>query len=139
MCPTLVLRQWQLIFVRYQTVENCKAIHGSLSKGFIVGGISAGGNLTAAVTHRSLKDPFFEKHKITGNLLQIPAVVHPAACPPELVPHLLSSNRRNKFPQHRYASELLSWAQNAEAPILGKAQIDLFYGNSRTFLDPIQH
>ncbi|KAJ6506873.1 Alpha/Beta hydrolase protein [Mycena sanguinolenta] len=91
------------------TVENCKAVHGSLSKGFIAGGISSGGTLAAAVTHRSLKDPFFEKHNITGNLLQIPAVVHPAACPPE------------------YASELLSWAQNAEAPNLGKSQMDLFY------------
>ncbi|KAF7341796.1 Esterase/lipase/thioesterase [Mycena sanguinolenta] len=91
------------------TAENCEAIHGSLSKGFIVGGISAGGNFTAAVTHRSVKDPFFEKYKITGNLLQLPAVVHPAAYPPE------------------YASELLSYAQNAEAPILSKASMDIFY------------
>ncbi|KAJ6506536.1 Alpha/Beta hydrolase protein [Mycena sanguinolenta] len=91
------------------TVENCKAIHGSLSKGFVVGGISAGANFAAAVTHRLVKDPFFEKHNITGNLLQLPAVVHPAACPPE------------------YASQLSSWAQNADAPILGKVAMDLFW------------
>ncbi|KAJ6506914.1 Alpha/Beta hydrolase protein [Mycena sanguinolenta] len=90
-------------------VDNCKSIHGSLEKGLIVGGASAGANLAAAVTHRSLKDPFFEKHKLTGHLLQIPAVVHPAAYPPE------------------YASELLSLTQNAEAPILSKAAMDLFY------------
>ncbi|KAF7341797.1 Esterase/lipase/thioesterase [Mycena sanguinolenta] len=91
------------------TVEHCKALRGSISKGFVVGGISAGGHLTAAVTHRSLKDPFFGKHKITGNWLQIPGLVHPAAYPPE------------------YASELLSYVQNAEAPLLSKAMIDLFY------------
>ncbi|KAJ6506750.1 Alpha/Beta hydrolase protein [Mycena sanguinolenta] len=91
------------------TVENCKAIRGSLSKGFIVGGTSAGANLTAAVTHRAVKDPFFEKHPITGHVLQIPGVVHPAAYPPQ------------------YASELLSFNQNADAPILSKAATEFFY------------
>ncbi|KAF7341791.1 Abhydrolase-3 domain-containing protein [Mycena sanguinolenta] len=91
------------------TVNNCKSMHGSLDKGLIVGGASAGANLAAAVTHRSMKDPFFEKHKLSGHLLQIPALIHPAAYPPE------------------YASELLSFTQNAEAPILSKAGMNLFY------------
>ncbi|KAJ7244632.1 alpha/beta-hydrolase [Mycena haematopus] len=91
------------------TVDNCKAIRGSLNKGFIVGGMSAGGNLAAAVTHRSLKDPFFKKNSITGHVLQIPALVHPAAYLPE------------------YATELLSYNQNKDAPILSKAVIEVFY------------
>ncbi|KAJ7260423.1 alpha/beta-hydrolase [Mycena haematopus] len=78
------------------TVENCKAIRGSVNKGFIVGGISAGGNLAAV-------------YKLTGQLLQIPALVHPAAYPPE------------------YATELLSYDQNKDAPLLSKATIEVFY------------
>ncbi|KAJ6506765.1 Alpha/Beta hydrolase protein [Mycena sanguinolenta] len=90
------------------TVENCKAIRGSLSKGFIVG-TSTGANLTAAVTHRAVKDPFFKKHPFTGHVLQVPAIVHPAVYPPQ------------------YASELLSFNQNADAPILSKAATEFFY------------
>ncbi|KAF8175867.1 Alpha/Beta hydrolase protein [Mycena galopus ATCC 62051] len=73
------------------TVENHKTIRGSLVKGFLVGGASAGANLAAAVTHRSLKDPFFSEHRLTGHWLQIPAVVHPAAYPPDkLIPDCLA-------------------------------------------------
>ncbi|KAJ6506871.1 Alpha/Beta hydrolase protein [Mycena sanguinolenta] len=91
------------------TAENCKAIRGSLDRGFLVGGVSAGANLAAAAVHRSLKDPFFQKHKITGHVMQIPAVVHPAAYPP------------------KYAAELLSYNQNADVPIVSKAAIEFFY------------
>lgn len=68
-----------------QTVNNCVKIRGSLAKGFIVGGASAGANLAAAAINRALKDPFFEHHKITGQLLQIPVLLHPAAYPPKSV------------------------------------------------------
>ncbi|KAJ7851061.1 Alpha/Beta hydrolase protein [Mycena olivaceomarginata] len=91
------------------TVENARKIGGSIERGFVVCGASSGANLAAAVTHRSLKDPFFENHKITGQILQIPVLVHPAAYPPE------------------YASELLSYEQNKDAPILSKEQMDLLY------------
>ncbi|KAF7341788.1 Esterase/lipase/thioesterase [Mycena sanguinolenta] len=43
------------------TAENCNAIRGSLTKGFIVGGTSAGGNLASAVAHRAAMDPLFRK------------------------------------------------------------------------------
>ncbi|KAJ7311724.1 Alpha/Beta hydrolase protein [Mycena albidolilacea] len=91
------------------TVENSHKIGGDVEKGFIVCGASAGANLAAAVTHRSLKDPFFKDRRITGNVLQIPVLVHPAAYPPQ------------------YASELLSYKQNKDAPILSKALMDVFY------------
>ncbi|KAJ7892203.1 Alpha/Beta hydrolase protein [Mycena leptocephala] len=91
------------------TAKNCKRIHGSLEKGFVVCGASAGANISAAVAHRSLKDSFFERHKLTGHILQIPALVHPAAYPSE------------------YSSELLSYEQNKEAPVLSKALMDMFY------------
>ncbi|KAJ6564727.1 Alpha/Beta hydrolase protein [Mycena capillaripes] len=91
------------------TVTECEMIRGSLDKGFIVGGVSAGANFAAAVVHRAYNDSFFEHHKITGQMLQIPALIHPAAYPPE------------------YAGELLSYEQNKDAPILSKAKMDMFY------------
>ncbi|KAF8179709.1 Alpha/Beta hydrolase protein [Mycena galopus ATCC 62051] len=91
------------------TVENAQRLGGSIERGFVVCGASAGANLAAAVTHRALKDPFFENHKITGQVLQIPALVHPAAYPPE------------------YASELLSYEQNKDAPILSKELMHMLY------------
>lgn len=68
-----------------QTVNNVKKICASFATGFIVGGVSAGANLAAAVVHRARDDPFFENHKITGHILQIPALLHPSAYPAELV------------------------------------------------------
>ncbi|KAJ7805112.1 Alpha/Beta hydrolase protein [Mycena olivaceomarginata] len=67
------------------TAENCPKIGGDsdVKKGFVVCGALAGANLAAAVTHRSLKDPFFKDRRITGNVLQIPVLVHPAAYPPQ--------------------------------------------------------
>ncbi|KAJ7897639.1 hypothetical protein B0H14DRAFT_3424997 [Mycena olivaceomarginata] len=47
-------------------------------------GASAGANLAAAVTRRSLTDSFLCKdRKIAGTTLQILALVHPAAYPPD--------------------------------------------------------
>ncbi|KAF7333119.1 Abhydrolase-3 domain-containing protein [Mycena venus] len=100
------------------TVENARKIGGSTEKGFLVCGASSGANLAAAVAHRSLKDPFFENHKVTGQILQIPALVHPAAYPPE------------------YASELLSYEQNKNAPILSKELMDFLYRLSPLLTDP---
>ncbi|KAK7036353.1 Esterase/lipase/thioesterase [Favolaschia claudopus] len=94
------------------TVENAQTIHASPSKGLIVCGASAGANLAAVVAHRSLKDPFFAQHegrKVTGQILQIPVLVHPQGYPTE------------------YAGELLSYEQNRDAPILPRELMDLFW------------
>ncbi|KAJ7915033.1 Alpha/Beta hydrolase protein [Mycena leptocephala] len=91
------------------TVNNAAKIRASFAKGFIVGGSSAGSNLTAAVVHRARDDPFFEKHKITGQVLQIPVLVHPSAYPAE------------------YAADLLSYEQNKDAPIVNKVAMKFFY------------
>jgi acetyl esterase/lipase len=79
--PEMLVRCKEPLII--QTVENCHKIGGDVEKGFIVCGASAGANLAAAVTHRSLKDPFFKDRRITGNVLQIPVLVHPAAYPPQ--------------------------------------------------------
>ncbi|KAJ7117020.1 Alpha/Beta hydrolase protein [Mycena epipterygia] len=46
---------------------------------FLVGGVSAGGNLSAALVHRARDELFFTGRRITGQILKIPALLHPAA------------------------------------------------------------
>ncbi|KAJ6566613.1 Alpha/beta hydrolase fold-3 [Mycena capillaripes] len=83
------------------TVVHSAEIRANLGRGFIVGGASAGANLAAVI--------FTIDHKITGHILQIPALIHPSAYPAE------------------YAAELLSYEQNKDAPILSAAAGNLFY------------
>lgn len=56
-------------------------LSASLDQGFLVGGASAGANYATVIAHRSRDDPFFALHKITGQLLQFPPVIHPDAYP----------------------------------------------------------
>ncbi|KAF9269815.1 hypothetical protein L218DRAFT_291499 [Marasmius fiardii PR-910] len=80
----------------------------SLKKGFIIGGQSAGGNLAAVATWMARDDPFFKNTPVTGQLLQVPAVVHYQAVP------------------EKYKSSLLSLEQNRDAPILNRESVDKF-------------
>ena len=63
--------------------ENASTLGVSLSKGFIVGGDSAGANLAAAIALKARDDPFFVGRPITGQYLREPPVVHPKAWPEE--------------------------------------------------------
>ncbi|KAI0757822.1 alpha/beta-hydrolase [Daedaleopsis nitida] len=73
----------------------------SLAKGFLVGCDSAGGNLAAATALRARDDPFFaDKHRLTGQYLREPVLLHPEAVP------------------EAYRAELRSYAENADAPLL---------------------
>ncbi|CAL1713863.1 unnamed protein product [Somion occarium] len=86
-------------------VENASLFSASLEKGFIVGGISAGAHLATLVAHWARDDAFFEGRKLTGQVLQLPGVVHPDA-----------------FPE-KYKPTLSSVEQNKDAPILNKAAV----------------
>jgi acetyl esterase/lipase len=76
------------------------------SAGFIVGGTSAGGNI-AAVLELLARDEKLSP-PLTGAALLIPAVTH------------------HRTPPAKYASELRSWEQNADAPVLPLDMIDKF-------------
>jgi len=69
-------------------------------KGFIIAGNSAVGHLTAALAYRARDDTFFKDRKITGQILQLPSVIHPDVVP------------------EKYKSVLLSFKQNKDAPIV---------------------
>ncbi|EMD36119.1 hypothetical protein CERSUDRAFT_53128 [Gelatoporia subvermispora B] len=96
--------------------ENALLLSANLSKGFIVGGLSAGGNLTAVVAHRARDDPFFADKPITGQLMMVPGIVHPDAHPDE------------------YKSELTSVEENKDAPTFDK--VDLYRCYSANPKDP---
>ncbi|KAF8208872.1 Alpha/Beta hydrolase protein [Mycena galopus ATCC 62051] len=76
-----------------------------LKKGFIIAGLSAGGHLASIIAHRARDDPFFEEKKLTGSLLQIPAVLNHNACP------------------EKYKPLLLSYEQNKDAPLLATERV----------------
>jgi len=90
-------------------VANADAISADVQKGLIVGGVSAGGNLAAAITQRAKKDPILQG-KVTGQALIIPSIIASAAYP------------------EKYKSELLSRDQNADAPLINKKMSDYFRG-----------
>ncbi|KAJ7476453.1 Alpha/Beta hydrolase protein [Mycena latifolia] len=90
--------------------EHATEISGSMTKGFLLGGVSAGAHYSAILAHRARDDPFFSGRPLTGQILQIPALLHPAAACPE-----------------EFKAELLSLEQNKDAPILSTANVEFFY------------
>ncbi|KIX97710.1 uncharacterized protein Z520_06488 [Fonsecaea multimorphosa CBS 102226] len=91
--------------------KNIASIGGDPKK-VIVGGISAGGGLTAAVVLRAAQDLNSGDTNLTiiGQLLLIPWILHPKAYPFEQ----LASKERS------------SWWQNEHAPVLPHTQINMF-------------
>ncbi|KAJ7438367.1 Alpha/Beta hydrolase protein [Mycena galericulata] len=92
------------------TVENATRIFADSTKGFLVGGNSAGAYLATVLAHRARDDPLFLNHKITGQILQYPRVLARAAYPPQ------------------YEDQLLSMEQNKDAPGLTAAYIAFIAG-----------
>ncbi|KAJ7624739.1 Alpha/Beta hydrolase protein [Roridomyces roridus] len=90
-------------------VENQALLSADVKKGFLIGGLSAGGHITAVLAHRARDDPWFEGRRITGQIMQVPGVCHPEAVPEE------------------HKSSLLSFKQNEFAPGLAAADINWFY------------
>ena len=87
---------------------NLDALAVDPRKGFIVGGISAGANLTATISHLYRDDDLFPP--ITGLYLSIPSLMSE-----EVVPE-------------KYRDQYLSIEQNKNAPLLDQGAIDFFRG-----------
>ncbi|KAI0323835.1 hypothetical protein GY45DRAFT_1289798 [Cubamyces sp. BRFM 1775] len=66
------------------TASNTALLKADLKKGFIVGGESAGGNMSAVLAHIARDDPFFEGRRLTGQFLCEPVVCHHEAYPESL-------------------------------------------------------
>lgn len=90
------------------SAANAKALGADPSVGFIVGGTSAGGNISAVLAHHARDQGL--SPPLTGQYLAIPAV-----CP------------EKKMPQ-KYHDRFFSYEQNRNAPVLPQAAIDMFMG-----------
>jgi len=86
--------------------ENAKSWGADPSVGFVIGGTSAGGNITAVLAHVARDEGL--QPPLTGQYLAIPAVL-PA----------------NKVPE-KYQQYYLSYEQNRNAPVLPVAAMDMF-------------
>jgi len=88
------------------TAAHFEELGGNAKKGFLVGGISAGGNFGSVASHLYLNDKL--SPPLTGVYLSIPACVDPGSVP------------------EKYKHVYLSHKQNAEAPLLSAASCTLF-------------
>jgi acetyl esterase/lipase len=87
---------------------------GDPAKGFVIGGISAGGNLAAVISHLYRDEKM--SPPLTGIYLSVPILVSPEAVPGEF--------------EYQY----LSREQNKNAPILNKEVMALFRGMLRPYI-----
>ena len=100
--PYSILDSWDAL--KY-AAANASSFGADPSKGFIVGGTSAGGNITAVLAHMARDEGL--SPPITGQYLGIPAVCDKAVMP------------------EKYKDVFFSYEQNHDAPILPQAAIDM--------------
>ncbi|KAK7883525.1 hypothetical protein LTR67_011101 [Exophiala xenobiotica] len=85
---------------------NPSSLGADPTKGFIIGGTSAGGNITAVIAHLCRDEEM--NPPLTGCLLVIPAYCY------------------HKFVPEQYKKDYQSYEQNKNAPILTRKAMDLF-------------
>ena len=86
--------------------QNATSIGADPSKGFLLAGDSAGGNLVGVVSHHWVADKL--QPPITGAHYVVPALIDSSAVP------------------ERYRADYTSWEQNKDAPILNRDAMDMF-------------
>ena len=88
------------------TAANMESFGGNPTKGFVVGGVSAGANFSAVVSHLYRDDNM--NPPLTGIYLSVPAVLAESEVP------------------EKYKSRYLSRQQNENAPVLGGGTVRMF-------------
>ncbi|KAI4922615.1 hypothetical protein J4E90_001048 [Alternaria incomplexa] len=89
--------------------ENAASLGANPSKGFTVGGTSAGGNLAAVAAHQVVDDNL--SPKVTGVVLLSAPLCHREAMPEEYKPHISS------------------WEDHKDGLVLSRQAIEWFYDN----------
>ncbi|KAI0746365.1 Alpha/Beta hydrolase protein [Daedaleopsis nitida] len=89
--------------------QNADIVKGDLSRGFLLGGQSAGANYAGVLAHLAKADPVFAATPLTGQVLSIPSLCHPDAYPDE------------------YKADMTSFVQNVNAPILAPSHMRDYY------------
>ncbi|KAJ7175830.1 Alpha/Beta hydrolase protein [Mycena filopes] len=91
--------------------SSAELLHADLTKGFIVGGLSAGAHLATVLAHRARDDAFFAARPLTGQVLQIPPLLHPHATPEKYKSSLLSLKQNKAGPGLTLARVMYCWDQ----------------------------
>ncbi|TFY65856.1 hypothetical protein EVG20_g5227 [Dentipellis fragilis] len=60
---------------------HAESLDVSLTAGFVVAGISSGGNAAATVARRAAGDPYFSTRPLTGQILHLPVIFHSSGIP----------------------------------------------------------
>jgi acetyl esterase/lipase len=94
---------------------NAKSWGADPSKGFVIGGTSAGGNITAVLSHLARDEKL--SPPLTGQYLAIPTVLADTRVP------------------EKYKPYFLSYEQNRNAPVLPVAAIDMFMNGYQPNVD----
>ena len=111
--PTPVNDAWDVV---KWACQNSSVLEVDLHKGFIIGGIFTGANLAAVVSHLARDQQLTPP--LTGVFLEMPALLNPDTIPEE------------------YTTELLSYEQNRDDPIVRPDLLRLFWGEPRLFSPP---
>jgi acetyl esterase/lipase len=98
------LRKLELIVAGIQCAANASKLGANPDQGFIVGGTSAGGNISAVISHLARDEKL--SPPLTGIWLHIPMVVHPDAVP------------------EKYKADYGSYEQNKDALIIGVKAVE---------------
>lgn len=101
--PTPVNDAWDSV---KWAAKNAATLKATPSKGFVVGGASAGGNLAAVVTHLARNEKL--SPPLTGQFLVAPLLIPPTAVP------------------EKYKSQYISYEQNNKSAILSSAMMNMF-------------
>lgn len=97
------------LLIEDQVTENAKSMGATLTNGFLVGGVSAGGNLAAVVAHLSRDEKL--QPPVTGTLLCVPVIMGPEI-------------------EEKYASEIRSYEELKDGPILNEKSLNNLLGRS---------
>lgn len=101
--PYAVKDSWEAL--KWAAV-NARSWGADLFAGFIVGGVSAGGNIAAVLAHLAREEKL--SPPLTGQYLCIPTLLPPAVVP------------------DKYKEYYLSYEQNKDAPVVSVAALDMF-------------
>lgn len=91
-----------------QAASNASSLHANPARGFVIGGGSAGGNITAVLSHLARDEHLYPP--LTGQYLCVPALLPSSVVPDEYKPEYLSREHNVIDPVLNMKSEDLSAA-----------------------------
>ncbi|EED80645.1 predicted protein [Postia placenta Mad-698-R] len=119
---------------RVSTVNNQALFGGDISRGFLIGGQSAGSNYGAVLAYRARDDPFFENRRLSGTILQLPIVLHPDAHPEKYKDELLSVDECRDTPLLNGEQMKITWVELGAEPL--NPECSPFLNSSHAGLPP---